>query len=74
MISFPAANIDDIYTEGNKSWKFNGTSWDSYSPSKNLVYSTVPPANPAEGNRWLNPDNGKLYFYVQNSWVEPQIK
>jgi hypothetical protein len=74
MISFPSANIDDIYTEGDRSWKYNGTSWDRYMPSKSLVYSTTPPDNPSEGNRWLNPDNGKLYFYVQNSWVEPQIK
>lgn len=73
MISFPSANVDDIYTEGNRSWKFNGISWDRYVPASQISYDTNPPANPQEGNRWINPDNGKLYFYIQNAWVEPQL-
>lgn len=42
-LNFPASPIlDQVYTVGNSSWKWNGTSWNAY----NAAVSSVEPVSP----------------------------
>jgi hypothetical protein len=67
--SFPSSPVfDQIYTVGNKSWKWNGIAWvtvTAESTKSSVTPSPNPPASPRIGDLWWdsNETGGGLYTY-----------
>ena len=72
-ISFPVAEPGDIYTEGEKTWVYDGIKWNSQKGKTQIKASDTQPAAPIEGMRWIDTSTGKMYMYYNSSWVEPTI-
>lgn len=64
-LNFPSnPSLNQIYTVGDQSWKWNGTSWIIVSQSGTLgpVYiGSLPPSVSVEGDLWWNSDIGQLF-------------
>ncbi len=77
-IDFPASPaVDQIYSEGGKTWKWNGLGWqlevqiDSNAP---VHVGETPPDAPADGWLWFRTDICQLFVYYDDGdtqqWVQ----
>jgi hypothetical protein len=72
MINFPAEpEIDDIYTFGDRAWKWNGEGWEAAAASSGPVVtvSSTEPSTPNEGDLWWDTTDGILKVYVGTAWT-----
>jgi hypothetical protein len=85
-LNFPfAPNLNDTYTLGTRTWRFNGDGWEIVPPpspvgftgSQGAVKVTISPTPPDEagiGDVWIESTTGIQYFYVDDGdsfqWVE----
>jgi len=75
-IDFPASpSSGAVHSSGGRSWKWNGTSWDSSSPfSYALTLSDSAPAGAVAGSMWWNSTTGTLQVYYVDAdsaqWVD----
>lgn len=74
-LAFPTGTAPgQVHTVGNRTWEFDGTKWNRQPKAiQNLTVSETAPAAPVTGQRWIDTENGKLYFYVDGNWVQAQI-
>ena len=74
-ISFPVSpTLNQTYSIGSKTWKWNGYAWDLQISSTKYTASTNPPANPSIGDQWYKSDVDILYEYISdgisNYWID----
>lgn len=74
-ISFPTSpTLNQTYSVGSKTWKWNGYAWDLQISSTKFTSSTNPPANPFLGDQWYKTDVDILYEYITDGtsyyWVD----
>jgi hypothetical protein len=59
--------IDEVYSQGNRTWKWNGTQWVSQrtptSSAAPVYFSTSPPPNLVVGSLWYNTLENKLSIW-----------
>lgn len=73
-IDFPSnPAVNDIYTAGNRIWRWTGVRWESDplpgEKGKFLVSASAP--TPAEeGDAWFDSNTSRTYIYFANAWVE----
>ena len=73
-LAFPAGVLGQSYTEGGTTWIYDGTKWNRQpNNTQKQEISDTAPAAPVEGQRWVDSANGKLYFYVNGTWVQAMI-
>lgn len=80
-LNFPSSpTLNQVYTVGNSSWKWNGTYWVAISQQEAAapVYiGSLPPSGPIPGDLWWNSDNGQLYIRYQDAdgsqWVSATV-
>ena len=72
MASFPTPpfSLNQIHTDGGRSWKWDGSRWKRIYSVIAAVVSPTPPDNPTTGMRWINPTLGRSFDYLGNAWVE----
>jgi hypothetical protein len=67
-LSFPPSPTpDQIYTVGDQSWKWNGTSWEAAASAEvapPVYINSHPPTSPQAGCLWWDSDTGELYAGV----------
>lgn len=69
-LTFPSGTtIGEKYTEGDKSWQWNGTTWDKVTIGS-TVHSETAPSSPVDGQIWINKTNGKAYYAEGNNWIQ----
>lgn len=69
-IAFPAgAVVNDVYTEGERSWRYNGTTWDKINISQ-TVHSDIAPPNPTDGQFWIDTNTAQIYYGSGGNWVQ----
>lgn len=71
-ISFPSSpSLNQIYTSGPKTWKWNGYAWDLQG---GVTSSVAPPVSPKTGDQWYKTDTGVLYEYISDgttsNWID----
>jgi ABC-type glycerol-3-phosphate transport system permease component len=74
-ISFPTSpTLNQTYSIGSKTWKWNSYAWDLQISSTKYTASTSPPANPFIGDQWYKSDVDILYEYITDGvstyWVD----
>lgn len=76
-LSFPSSPTpDQIYTVGDQSWKWNGTSWEALASAEvapPVYINSLPPTAPQSGYLWWNSNTGELYVYYEGAWVAANI-
>lgn len=76
-LNFPASpSINQIYTVGDQSWKWDGTAWAALSAAEEAVpvyIGTMPPSHAVDGYLWWDSDSGQLYVRYQSAWVAATI-
>jgi ligand-binding sensor domain-containing protein len=69
-LSFPAGAVaNDVYTEGQRSWRYNGTTWESINIAA-INHSDTAPINPVDGQIWVDTTNGKMYYSQSDNWIQ----
>lgn len=69
-IAFPAgAVLNDVYTEGDRSWQYNGSAWERVDIS-NTVNSDIAPVNPVDGQFWIDTATANIYYASSGNWVQ----
>lgn len=75
-IDFPdAPNLGDTFTVNDKTWTWNGSTWElvatpaGKSGSVTTIADTAP-SNPALGDEWFNSSTGRRYTYYDDYWIE----
>lgn len=70
-IDFPnSPSVNQIYTVGSRSWKWDGSTWAVKSPSPNLYVQDSAPSSPQTGDQWYESDTGRWFLYYDSAWVE----
>lgn len=80
-LNFPASpSVNQIYTVGDSSWKWNGVAWIAISEQESTgpVYiGSLPPSSPQTGDLWWNSDNGELFLRYEDTdgaqWVSAVV-
>lgn len=76
-LSFPPSpTVNQIYTVGDQSWKWNGTSWEALASAEiapPVYINSLPPTSPQAGYLWWNSNTGELYVYYEGAWVAANI-
>jgi len=66
-IDFPGSpTTGDLYTVGDRRWRFDGTAWASYG-----FYSRLPttiPASPVAGDMYFKTSDSTAYVYNGSAW------
>jgi hypothetical protein len=80
-VDFPSSPVlNDTYSVGNYTWKWNGQGWENvtstFGPTGptgpigpqgsagGFTFSNTAPASPNTGDRWVNTQNGVEYTYT----------
>jgi hypothetical protein len=67
-LTFPQnPQVGDEYTFNNRTYTFNGTTWNV--PSVSLKTSSTEPVNPLDGDIWLDSEDGEFAVYVGGGWL-----
>jgi hypothetical protein len=73
-IDFPnSPTIDDLFTAGSRTWIWTGSTWVTApveAPTSTVQVSATPPSNPNPDDLWWDTDDGTLYIYYDNFWVQ----
>jgi microcystin-dependent protein/3D (Asp-Asp-Asp) domain-containing protein len=83
-IDFPdSPEVNDIFTAGDRSWKWSGVAWQTVTtrigatgptgpigPDGSFLVSTDEPESPIEGDVWYNSVTGQMFIYYDSFWVE----
>lgn len=70
-IDFPnSPTLNQIFTVGNRSWIWDGSTWNIYSNVPNRYVQDAPPSSPQSGDQWFESDTGRLFVYYDSAWVE----
>lgn len=70
-IDFPnSPTTNQIFTVGNRSWIWDGATWNIYSNVPNRYVQDAPPSSPQSGDQWFESDTGRLLIYYDSVWVE----
>jgi hypothetical protein len=70
-IDFPSSpTTNQIFTVGNRSWIWDGATWNIYSNVPNRYVQDAPPSSPQSGDQWFESDTGRLFVYYDSAWVE----
>lgn len=70
-IDFPnSPTTNQIFTVGNRSWIWDGATWNIYSNVPNRYVQDAPPSSPQSGDQWFESDTGRLFVYYDSAWVE----
>lgn len=70
-IDFPnSPTLNQIFTVGSRSWKWDGIIWAIYSNNPVLYRQDSPPSSPQEGDQWFETDTGRMFVYYGTAWVE----
>jgi hypothetical protein len=76
-LDFPASpTLNQIYTVGDQSWKWDGTSWVALASAENAapVYvGTLPPTFSEQGYLWWDSDTGQLFVRYNGAWVAATV-
>jgi len=76
-LNFPASpTLNQIYTVGDQSWKWDGTAWIALSGAEESVpvyIGTLPPAYAEAGYLWWDSDNGQLFVRYQGAWIAATV-
>lgn len=76
-LSFPSnPTLNQVYTVGDQSWKWNGVSWEALAAAEASVpvfIGTLPPTTPQNGYLWWNSDSGELYVRYSGAWVSANV-
>lgn len=74
MFIFPDPSIQDTFSLGNKTWKWNGSYWDLIKeqiiiPENGISFyqQSTAPVGAKAGDKWLNSNNMNEFTYVQTS-------
>lgn len=74
---FPATpSLNQIYTVGDQSWKWDGTAWIALSAAEESVpvfIGTMPPSYAQDGYLWWDSDTGQLYVRYMSAWVAATV-
>jgi len=71
--AFPTGTtVGELFEHEGQTWAWNGGQWVAKN-KKTIFAQDTEPEDVIEGNRWLNTENGKLYFRTQETWVQPRI-
>lgn len=67
-LDFPSSpTTGDIYTLGDRQWRYNGSAWDSVGFGPRLP--TAAPASPAEGDMYLDTATDIAYVRADGVWT-----
>ena len=70
-IDFPnSPTMNQIFTVGNRSWIWDGSTWNIYSNVPNRYVQDAAPSSPQSGDQWFESDTGRLFVYYDSAWVE----
>jgi microcystin-dependent protein len=83
-IDFPdSPEVNDIFTAGDRSWKWNGVAWQTVTtrigatgptgptgPEGNFLVSQTQPSFATEGDVWYDSSTGQMFVYYDNFWIE----
>jgi hypothetical protein len=83
-IDFPdSPEVNDIFTAGDRSWKWNGIAWQTVTtrigatgptgptgPDGSFLVSPTQPAIATEGDVWYDSSDGRMFVYYDGFWVE----
>jgi len=83
-IDFPdSPEVNDIFTAGDRSWKWNGIAWQTVTtrigatgpigplgPDGKFLVSESEPEFPRDGDVWFNSVTGQMFIYYDSFWVE----
>lgn len=76
-LNFPASpTLNQIYTVGEQSWKWDGVAWVALSGAQESVpvyVGTLPPTFSEDGYLWWDSDSGQLFVRYQNAWVAATV-
>ncbi len=76
-LNFPASpSLNQIYTVGDQSWKWDGVAWVALSGAQESVpvyVGTLPPTYSEDGYLWWDSDSGQLFVRYQNAWVAATV-
>ena len=69
-IKFPVPDsVGQIYTEGEKSWRWGGYTWDRVRASEARVTS-VAPTDMVSGQMWIDKETGKAYYMMDGNLIQ----
>ena len=69
-IDFPnTPTAGQLYTVGNRSWRWDGTAWRGYS-NPTMYRQDTAPSSPFVGDQWFETDSGRWFVYYDSYWVE----
>jgi hypothetical protein len=67
-LDFPSdPTTGDIYTLGDRQWRFNGTAWESVGSATRLP--TTVPSDPAVGDMYFDLSDNNAYVYNGTAFV-----
>ena len=75
-LSFPSSPaLNDTYSVGSKTWKWNGSAWDLIPGGGVLTFGSSPPSSGNTiGDRWVDTTDGTQYTYFSDGdtiqWVD----
>ncbi len=73
-IDFPnSPSVGQSFTSGDRTWIYNGVSWNARSTSgltSQVIVSETQPTTTVGGTQWFNTINGKTYIYYDGYWIE----
>lgn len=70
-IDFPnSPSVGQTYSVGNRTWKWDGTTWAVGTGAPALYVQDAVPASPIAGDQWYESDTGRWLIYYDNAWVE----
>ena len=69
-LNLPASpTLNQTYTQGTKTWIWNGTTWKASGGISTTVGLTAP-TSPSEGTMWYDTSDSTLYIRTGNVWLE----
>ena len=72
-LNLPASpTLNQTYTQGTKTWIWNGTTWKSSGGISTTVGLTAP-TSPSDGTMWYDTSDGTLYIRTGSIWVEAVV-
>ena len=72
-LTLPASpTLNQTYTQGTKTWIWNGTTWKASGGISTTVGLTAP-TSPSDGTMWYDTSDGTLYIRTGSIWVEAVV-
>ena len=70
-IDFPnSPSVGQTYSVGNRTWKWDGTSWAVGTGAPSIYVQDTAPASPQTGDQWYESDTGRWFLRYDSAWVE----